>query len=127
MSKRLADLTCPECKKQVQIPFEVTDPPTIDELTNALNEVLKGHPTADQIQKVIQEQLEGLKPSKEYHAHKTFDELYECPGCKPFVETAQRYQVSPKEPNKDPDPEPEKEPAIGSVFRTKTGGEHEQQ
>ena len=124
MTKRVANLTCPECQKAIQVPFEEKEPPTLDEITSTLNEALKGHPTADQLQKVIQEQLEGLKPSKEYHQHKTFDELFECPGCKPFVETAERYQVSPKEPPKDPEP---KEPAFGSIFSSEKGGEHEQQ
>lgn len=125
MTKRIADLTCPECNKPIQVPFEVKEPPTLDEITNAVSETLKGQPTADQLQKVIREQLEGLKPSKEYHKHKVFDELYECPGCKAFVETAERYQVLPvkaKEPEKEPEPI---EPPIGSIFETK-GGEHEQ-
>ncbi|MBA7515795.1 hypothetical protein ES705_07854 [subsurface metagenome] len=115
MSKRIADLTCPECQKPIQVPFEVKEPPTLDDITNTLNEALKGHLTADQVQKVIQEQLEGLKPSKGYHEHKTFDELFECPGCKPFVETAQRYQVIPKEPAPGP-----KEQPVGSIFGAKT-------
>lgn len=120
MGKRIADLTCPECNKAIQVPFEVADPPTLDEISSTLNEVLKGHPTADQLKKVIQEQLEGLKPSKGYHEHKTFDELYECPGCKAFVETAERYQVGPKEPPKEPAP---KEPGIGSIFSTRKEGD----
>jgi len=122
--KRVADLTCPECQKPIQVPFEVKEPPALDEISNALNEVLKGHPTAAQVQKVIQEQLEALKPAKEYHQHKTFDELFECPGCKPFVETAKRYQVSPKEPPKDPELKPA---GFGSIFSSEKGGEHEQE
>ncbi len=115
MSKRIAELTCPECDKPIKVPFEIKEPPTLDEITNSLKEAIKGHATADQLQKVIEEQL---KPAKEYHQHKTFDELYECPGCKPFVETAQRYQVTKKEPEKEPEP---KEQPVGSIFGTKTG------
>ncbi|MBA7562317.1 hypothetical protein ES708_03969 [subsurface metagenome] len=115
MSKRIADLTCPECQKPIQVPFEVKEPPTLDDITNTLKEAIKGHATADQLQQVIEKQLEGLKPSKGYHEHKTFDELFECPGCKPFVETAQRYQVIPKEPAPGP-----KEQPVGSIFGAKT-------
>ena len=122
MSKRIADLTCPKCNEEIQVPFEVKEPPTLDDITNTLNDALKGHLTADQVQKVIQEQLEGLKPSKGYHEHKTFDELFECPGCKPFVETAQRYQVSPKEPAPGKEPEPKEQP-IGSIFGDKEEGD----
>jgi len=115
--KRIADLTCPECQKAIQVPFEEKEAPTLDEINSTLNDLLKGHPTADQVRQVIQEQIAGLKPPAEAHQHKTFDELYECPGCKPFVETAARYQVTAKEPEKAPEPDPETtEPAIGSIF-----------
>ncbi len=121
MTKKIADLTCPECNKQIQVPFEVVEPPTLDEISNSLQEALKGHLTADQVQKVIQEQLEGLKPQKEDHKHKTADEFFDCPECKLWVDqTAQRYQVSPKEPEKGPEP---KEPALGSIFSTKKEGD----
>ena len=120
MSKRIAELTCPECQKEIKVPFDVKEPPTLDEISSTLNEALKGQLSAAEIQKVIQGQLEGLKPAKEYHQHKTFDELYECPECKAFVETAQRYQVSKKP---EPEPQPEPEPAIGSIFSTNKGGE----
>jgi len=125
MSKKIAELTCPECQKSIQVPFEVEEPPTLEEITNTLNEVLKGHPTADQVQKVIQEQLEGLKPPKEDHKHKTADEFFDCPECLAWVEkTGQRYQVLPrkdKEPKKEPKPEP-KQP-VGSIFVTKKEGD----
>lgn len=123
MSKKIADLTCPECQKSIQVPFEVEEPPTLEEITNTLNEVLKGHPNAAQVEKVIQEQLEGLKPKTEGHRHKTADEFFDCPECLAWVEkTGQRYQVGPKEPVPEPEPEP-KQPAIGSVFSTKKEGD----
>lgn len=123
MTKRIADLICPECNKNIQVPFEVEEPPTLDEISNSLQEALKGHLGTDEIQKVIRDQLEGLKPSKEVHKHKTADEFFDCPECSSWVkETAQRYQVSPKEPEKEPEPEPEpKGSAIGSIFSAETG------
>jgi len=126
--KRIAELTCPECQKPIKVPFDEKEPPTLDEITNTLNEALKGNPTAEQIQKVIQEQIEGLKPPKDEHRHKTADEFLDCPECREWVDkTAQRYQVVAKEPpppEKKKEPEPA-EPAFGSVFGAKTGGEHE--
>jgi len=115
MSKRIADLTCPECKKSIQIPFELQEPPTLDEISNSLKEAVKGQP--EQFQKVLQEQLEKLKPPEadEAHKHKTFDELFDCPGCSKWIkETATKYNIAPKEPAP-------KEPApVGSIFSTKT-------
>ncbi|GAI60587.1 unnamed protein product, partial [marine sediment metagenome] len=113
------DLTCPECQKPIQVPFEVKEPPTLDDITNTLNEALKGHLTADQVQNVIREQLGGLKPPTADHRHKTGDEFFDCPECFSWVEkTAQRYQVTKKEPEKEPEPT---EQPVGSIFGAKTG------
>ena len=115
MTRRIADLTCPKCKEQVQIPFEVKEPPGLEEITNAVNEALKGQP--DQIQKVIREQLETLKPPEgdEAHKHKTADEFIDCPECRLWLDkTATRYKVVPKEPAKEPEPV---SPAFGSIFK----------
>ena len=123
MSKKIADLTCPECKKDIQVPFEVDDPPTLAEITGSLQEALKGHPGSEEIQKIIREQLGGLKPQTEDHRHKTADEFFDCPECLAWVgKTGQRYQVSPKEPEKEPPaPEPT-QPAVGSIFSDKKEG-----
>ena len=124
MTKKIADLTCPECNKQIQVPFEVAEPPTLDEITNTLNEALKGHLTADQVQNVIQEQLEGLKPSTADHRHKTGDEFFDCPECMSWVEkTAQHYQVAKKEPPPAPGDKEPKEQPIGSIFGAKEEGD----
>ena len=124
MSKRIAELTCPECQKAIQVPFDAKDPPTLEEITNNLNEALKGHPDTDQIQRTIREQLEGLKPRAEDHRHKTADEFFDCPECHSWVEkTGERYQVSKKEPPGEPPKEPEPElPAFGSIFGSKEEG-----
>ena len=127
MSKKIAELTCPECKKEITVPFDVTDPPTLEEISASLQEALKGNLTADQVGQVISEQLESLKPpaeDKEDHKHKTADDFFDCPECLTWVEkTGQRYQVSPKEPEKPPE-HPEQEPApIGSIFSTKKEGD----
>jgi len=98
MTKRIATVKCPGCDKEYEVPIDVREPPTVDEITSALNEALKGQPTADQIQRVIQEQLDGLKPPKEDHRHKTADELLDCPECSDWVaKTSQKYKVVPKE------------------------------
>ncbi len=66
------------------------------------------------------------------HRHKTADEFLDCPECRLWVDkTAQRYQVTekeppPPEPEPEPEPEPAAKPAVGSIFSAKTGGEHEQ-
>lgn len=108
MSKRIVDLTCPECQKPIQVPFEVKEPPTLDEISNALKENLKkenlkGQLSTAEVERVIREQLEPLKPAKEDHRHKTADELLDCPECRSWVDkTIQRYQVTEKkeEPKK---------------------------
>ena len=108
MSKRIVDLTCPECQKPIQVPFEVKEPPTLDEISNALKENLKkenlkGQLSTAEVEKIIREQLEPLKPPKEDHRHKTADELLDCPECRSWVDkTIQRYQVTEKkeEPKK---------------------------
>ena len=98
MSKRVFEGTCPECGKEVQVPLEVEEPPTLDQIGKALKEALKGQLSAADIEKVVQEQLAGLKPGKEDHRHKTADELLDCPECRAWVDkTSQRYQVVPKE------------------------------
>jgi len=124
MTRRIADLTCPECKASIQVPFDAKEPPTMDEITTALNQAIKDQPTADQLQKVIQEQLDKLKPPKqEDHRHKTADEFFDCPECQLWVEkTATRYQVTPKEPPKEPPQEPE-QLSIGSIFGAKKEGD----
>ncbi len=102
MSKRIVDLTCPECQKLIQVPFEVKEPPTLDEISNALRENLKkenlkGQLSTAEVERVIREQLEPLKPPKEDHRHKTADELLDCPECRFWVDkTIQRYQVTEK-------------------------------
>jgi len=130
MSKKIAELTCPECKKAVEIPFEVADPPTLEQISASLQEALKGNLTVDQVQQVITEQLEGLKPPADDHRHKTADEFFDCPECITWVEkTAQRYQVSVKEPpspepeDKEPEPEPEPATAVGSIFKSEKEGD----
>jgi len=118
MAKRIADLTCPECQKPISVPFEIKEPPTLDEINNSLNELLKGQPGTDEIQRVIQEQLTALRPPKEEHKHKGADELFDCPECRLwFDQTAKRYQVTEKEPEKAPPAEP----AFGSVFKSGEG------
>lgn len=122
MTKRIAELNCPECNKPIQVPFDVKEPPTLDEISNSLQEALKGNLTADQVQKVLQQQLEGLKPAKEGHQHKTADEFFDCPECKSWWDkTAQRYQVSAKEPPKEP--APAAGPPVGSIFSTGKEGD----
>lgn len=107
MNRRVIDTTCPECKKEIQVPFEVAEPPTLDEISTALKESLKGQLTAAEIEKVVQDQLAGLKPGKEDHRHKTADELFDCPECRPWVDkTSQKYQVMLKE-EKEKAAEPE--------------------
>ncbi|MBA7541285.1 hypothetical protein ES705_33592 [subsurface metagenome] len=67
------------------------------------------------------------------HRHKTADEFLDCPECRLWVDkTAQRYQITEKEPPPadqpgegeekpgDKEPEPAAKPATGSIF--KTGG-----
>lgn len=107
MSKKIAELICPECNKDIKVPFEVTEPPTLDEISNALKESLQGQLTPKEVERVIREQLEGLKPGKEDHRHKTADELLDCPECRSwFDQTSQRYQVAPKEKKEEKSTEP---------------------
>lgn len=97
MSKRVFEGTCPECGKEVQVPLEVEEPPTLDQINKALQEGLKGQLSAPEIEKIVQEQLAGLKPGKEDHRHKTADELLDCPECRAWVDkTNQKYQIIPK-------------------------------
>ena len=92
------------------------------------------------LQPVTMKQLEEIlnkAPGDLDHRHKTADDFLDCPECRLwFDKTAQRYQVTEKEPEPKPEPEPEpkpepepepaaKKPAFGSVFSAKTGGEHE--
>ena len=120
MTKRIADLTCPECKKPIQVPFDVKEPPTLDQIISAVNEAVSDHATTDQLQKVIEDQFEGLKPKKEEHKHKTADEFIDCPECKAWLDkTAQKYKVVPAEQPKLGDQAQEPTP-IGSIFTQKT-------
>lgn len=117
MTRKIVDLTCPECQKAIQVPFEVEDPPNLDEITSAIKEATKDQPSADQIQRAIQEQLDKLKPKEEAHRHKTADEFLDCPECRSWVDTtAKSYQVVKKEPAA---PAPA---AMGSIFKTKSEG-----
>lgn len=104
MSKREAELTCPECGKGIKVPFEVEEPPTLDQIDKALKEALKGQLSAPEIEKIVQEQLAGLKPGKEDHRHKTADELLDCPECRAWVDKSQKYQVVPKEETREKEP-----------------------
>ena len=110
MTKRLFEGLCPECGKDVQVPLEVEEPPTLDQISSTLKESLKGHPLAADIEKIVQEQLSGLKPGKEDHRHKTADELLDCPECRAwFDKTSERYQVATKEKTEEKPAEPEYE------------------
>ncbi|MBA7523816.1 hypothetical protein ES705_15950 [subsurface metagenome] len=63
------------------------------------------------------------------HRHKTADEFLDCPECRLWVDkTAQRYQVTEKEPPPggeqghqkkpgDKEPEPAAKSAVGSIFK----------
>ena len=129
MGKKIAELTCPECQKAIQVPFEVNDPPSLEEITNALKEVGSGPP--GQIEEILKRYGFNLTKTED-HRHKTADEFLDCPECRLWVDTtAKSYQVVKKEPpapppEPEPEPEPEKEPAatrppIGSIFSVKSG------
>ena len=120
MSKRIADLTCPECNKAIQVPFEEKDPPTLEEITSALKEQGSGQP--GQIEEVLKRY--GITPPKtEDHRHKTADDFVDCPECSDwFNKTATKHKIVPaEEPKPDPVPDPVPEPAIGSIFEAKGG------
>ncbi|MBA7494213.1 hypothetical protein ES702_04787 [subsurface metagenome] len=51
MTKKIAELTCPECHKPIEVPFEANDPPSLEEITSALKEVGSGQP--GQIEEVL--------------------------------------------------------------------------
>ena len=122
MTRRIAELTCPECQKPIQVPFDAKEAPTLDEITTALNEAFKargeGAPSPeiakelDELLKKYQSQL----PAAEDHKHKTADEFLDCPECHLWFETtAKRYKVIPAEPTPAKD-NPPKQPAIASIF-----------
>ncbi|GAI61784.1 unnamed protein product [marine sediment metagenome] len=99
-------------------------------------------PPAD-LTRISRKELEDIiakagTPASLDHRHKTADEFLDCPECRLwFDKTALRYQVTEKEPPPpgdqpgegeekpgDKEPEPAAKPAVGSIFSTKTGGEH---
>ncbi len=85
--------------------------------------------SADQLTKADLEEIlsKAQTPGNLDHRHKTADDFLDCPECRLWVDkTAQRYQVTGKEPapeEKKKEPEPAAQQAIGSIF--KGGGEHE--
>ncbi len=89
--------------------------------------------SADQLTKADLEAIlsKAQTPGNLDHRHKTADEFLDCPECRLWVDkTAQRYQVTKKEPEPAPEekkkePEPAAQQAIGSIF--KRGGEHERE
>ena len=104
---------CPHCSEIFQLDLPAV---SADQLTKAdLEEILKNTQT----------------PGNLDHRHKTADDFFDCPECRLwFDKSAQRYQVTEKEPAPSPEKQAEKkEPesaatqAIGSIF--KKGGEHE--
>ncbi|MBA7525914.1 hypothetical protein ES705_18073 [subsurface metagenome] len=100
-------------------------------------------PPAD-LSKISRKELEEIlskaqTPGNLDHRHKTADEFLDCPECRLWVDkTAQRYQVTEKEPPPpepgdqpgegeekpgDKEPEPVAKSALGSIFKRE--GEHE--
>ena len=115
---------CPHCNEIFQLDLPLVPADQLKQLTSAdIEEILKKVQT----------------PGNLDHRHKTADEFLDCPECRLWVDkTAQRYQVTAKEPpppepgdqpgegeEKPDDKEPElaAKPALGSIF--KQGGEHE--
>lgn len=106
---------CPHCNEIFKLDLPAV---SADQLTRAdIEEILK------QVQ----------TPGNLDHRHKTADEFLDCPECRLWVDkTAQRYQVTEKEPPPpepadqlgegeekpgDKEPEPATKPAIGSIFK----------
>ena len=90
-----------------------------------------------QASQVTRADIEGIlkqvqSPGNLDHRHKTADEFLDCPECRLWWDkTAQRYQVTEKEPvsqeQKTEEQPGEKEPAetkqpVGSIFSSKKGG-----
>jgi len=110
---------CPHCNEIFNLDLPAV---SAEQLTRAdIEEILKNFQT----------------PGNLDHRHKTADEFLDCPECRLWVDkTAQRYQVTEKEPppgekpgdqpgegeEKPGDKKPEPATAIGSIF--KEGGEH---
>ncbi len=99
--------------------------------------------SAEQLTRADIEEIlsKAQSPGNLDHRHKNADEFLDCPECRLwFDKTAQRYQVTEKEPPPggkpgdqpgegeekpgDKEPEPAAKKALGSIF--KKGGEHEQ-
>ena len=91
--------------------------------------------SVDQLSKADIEEIlsKSQAPGNLDHRHKTADEFLDCPECRLWVDnTAQRYQVTEKEPPPpgpgdqpgegeekpgDKEPEPAAKSAVGSIFK----------
>ncbi|MBA7591033.1 hypothetical protein ES708_33180 [subsurface metagenome] len=98
--KRTVDVTCPTCQKVVKGEVEVSEPPSLDDISNTFKKALEEKPgglTAEEVAGLVKEQLALFKPpAEEAHRHRTFDELADCPECQAWVQkTGAKYQVSP--------------------------------
>lgn len=117
MAEKKQEIRCPECDKVFKIPIETTS--SAAEIADVLGK------EREQIEVILQKYASQL-PKTEDHRHKTADDFLDCPECRLwFDKTAQRYQVTQKEPPPAPPPEEKKkeEPVktrqpIGSIFAT---------
>jgi len=121
--KRIIGFDCPGCKQHQEVPVDLPDLPTIEQITSSFNEVLKGKQgiSADSVH-LIEELLKDYGPKAEDHRHKTADEFLDCPECRGWMDkTATRYQIVAK-PQEQPPPAQDKPPEqaalpLGGIFK----------